>query len=785
VALGKIFELGGISNGSPKTNQPTNKFRVARNVIPTTRGTLIPRYHQNTSGLINKKQISHITAYNTSPLVFATGGYYLGSNLIPLGPNFAEAGDSDGQSQTPKSIRINDTVYFLIPRNINASSLKASSLMKYDGVQMSAAGCSARLLKTNGYLTAGTRFLRAVRHTVDFDNNEPVSQYIQFPTNSASLVISTSQGTNPGGYSRIPDLTLPNTLPTSVPQDEQPLNEAFYGTAANDSANDQILITSGTPFPPNSVVGSYYVIYSTAAEMITAGYSQGELALALKVKAISPLALELSSAKVMKSTREWVSESALTFSAAIATNFSYATMSFMTVWESTSANGIYYFRKVAPYIGTVNPSGTSNPNFISITTTGTAVASTGHDTNILTIAPALNDWYDVNSIKLSPNSNFDWGGSVGFYDMTLYQNNLLLANEDYIWFSDTSLGGWIEQLNSSNSLLIGNKEFGRITAICGTADFLFVGRERKNYYVTGNIATGNYRVQEIQGTSVGPWCNKSALNIKDSVVIINSVGVYQISAGGSTSHLSKFAPANFNTYTALDNTSYDDVVFKMGTGVSSIGVSASNIGMDSVYNPFRELLVFMKRETDNACLVINTLNGEIYEWNGLVPTVISNLVGNCIGLSGFLFSVGSRDTAGGPSANASVVVETQNTSRTYLNTYPAKLYSAWLSAGEPSLEKELLQLKIFGRIAKNVNGGDLKVRHYKDWNIVTLITDTTYSPNTVGDLASQTQYSHKKRLNSDKCLAASVGIESNGSFSDFEIDSLEVEFNEIQMGMKR
>jgi hypothetical protein len=113
------------------------------------------------------------------------------------------------------------------------------------------------------------------------------------------------------------------------------------------------------------------------------------------------------------------------------------------------------------------------------------------------------------------------------------------------------------------------------------------------------------------------------------------------------------------------------------------------------------------------------------------------------------------------------------------------LYTAWLSAGEPSLEKELLQLKIFGRVAKNANGGDLKIRHYKDWDIQTLITDTIYSSTVVASLENQTQYSHKKRLNSDKCLAASVGIETNGYLSDFELDSLEVEFNEIQMGMKR
>lgn len=795
MALGKIFELGGISNGSPKTNQPTNKFRVARNVIPTVRGTLIPRYHQNTSVLLNKRQIRHITIYNTSPLTLVTSGseeqYYLGSSLIPAGPNYALSGASGTefieQAQTPKSIRINNTVYFLTPRDLNTSSI-ASTLLKYDGVQMSSAGCSARGFKTNAVMSGGNRFLRVVRHTVDFDNNEPVSQYIQFSPNSSTPTfnISTSQGINPIGYVSFPDSVFLSVIPSSWPEDTQGISEAFYGTATNDSANDRIIITPETPYPPNPVIGSYYVVFSTNSEMGALGYSTGELALALKIKSLSPLAFELSSSKVMRATREWVSESSLPKASAIASTFKYATMSFMTVWESTSSTGIYYYRTIAPYIGTVNPVGTTNPNFFSVATTGIAIASAGHDTNILTIGPNLNGWYDTTSIKLSPNSSFDWGGSVGFYDMTMYQNNLLLANQDYIWFSDTSLGGWVEQLNASNSLLIGNKEFGRITSICGTSDFLFVGRERKNYYVTGNLATGNYRVQEIQGTSVGPWCNKSSLNVKDSVIIINTSGVYQISAGGASSHLSKFAPANFNTYTALDNSSYDDVVFKMGSGISSLGVTETSIGMDSVYNPFRELLVFMKREANNACLVINTLNGEIYEWDGLIPTILPNLIGNCIGLNGFLFSTGSRDTNINPfSSTASVINETQNTTRTYLNTYPAKLYTAWLSGGEPSFEKELLQLKIFGRIAKDINGGNLKVRHYKDWNIVNLITDTTYTPTFTGDLASQTQYSHKKRLTSDKCLAASVGIESNGAFSDFEIDSFEVEFNEIQIGMKR
>jgi hypothetical protein len=52
-------------------------------------------------------------------------------------------------------------------------------------------------------------------------------------------------------------------------------------------------------------------------------------------------------------------------------------------------------------------------------------------------------------------------------------------------------------------------------------------------------------------------------------------------------------------------------------------------------------------------------------------------------------------------------------------------------------------------------------------------------------LDNQVQYSHKKRLNSDKVLSVSVGIEIDSASSDFEIESFEVEFNPIQSGMKK
>ena len=102
------------------------------------------------------------------------------------------------------------------------------------------------------------------------------------------------------------------------------------------------------------------------------------------------------------------------------------------------------------------------------------------------------------------------------------------------------------------------------------------------------------------------------------------------------------------------------------------------------------------------------------------------------------------------------------------------------------MEKILLQLKIFGRIQSNGTTSSINVCNFKDWDINTKVTNAPYFPNNPSlSLDNQIQYSHKKRFNSDKVLSASVGIEVNSSLVSFEIESLEVEMNPIQEGVKK
>jgi len=784
-----MLKLGGMENKSPKTEQTPGRFRVARNVMPTPDGTIIPRYDgAYQSVFVSSVNIPSISNYDGNSFEisndFAGRCKFYRSSVgeIPISDiqNSTAVLGGRSYSQLPITMRVNNTLYMLTPSN--------GHFLKYDGVQVSPAGLGASTFITNGYLSTGTtRFVRFVKHTIDFDNNEPVSDFIQFPANPAtpSFIVNTAPfGPLPVGYVSLPSATLVNTSPANyypVPTDF-PRNN-FVGTAVYDAVNSQLDITQTFPQTRPLNRESYVMVFHTQAQMTAAAFGSNARALALKVKSSSPLVLDLNNAKVLGEDRVWTTQN-LTTGAIIAPLITYGANHYLTMWESVAATGIYYYRTCIPYLPNSSPSGIPTniaPWAQTVTTTGLAVASTGSDSLAFTIGPTLNGWYDTTTIKISANSTFNFG-ETNFTSMTKYQSLILLANNNYIWFSDTSLGGWVEQFNSQNSLLVGDKEYGRITAICAAEDFFIVSRERKNYYVSGNITTGNYSVQDIENIPVGAWCNNSAINVKNTVFLLTAKGLYQIGAGGSASSLGDMIPRNFNSFNFINLD--EDVVFEMKGTTSNLSFDGLAKGISSSYDPFRELLVFMQRSQTNPCLVIDTAKGEIYEWNGMDATV-TDVYAECISFIDTRFYLGEVDNRVGSFFPASrVFKETPSLTRTYAPLFPIKLYTTWTTSGEPSLEKELLQLKMFGKVA--VTGANsLKVRHYKDWNIQTLITDTTYVPQVLGNINTQVQFSHKKRLNSDKCLAASIGIEIQDSTTDFEIESFEIEFNPIQAGVKR
>jgi hypothetical protein len=768
-----MLNLGGMENSLPKTNQNPSRFRVARNVQPTTNGRIIPRSSYTTGGgqPTGIKRYVHLKDYDNSIFKMgsftATNGfdYYLDNTQIPRSSfqGGAVIGDSDNTSLSVMSFRKNNTLYCL-------NTGPTDYFLKYDGVEITSAGTPQPRFSSVTYNSAGTWFIKVLQHRIDFDNNEPLSETVTFPIlNSATSVnIRTDSNVTP----------ITNYLNANVsPQQEVDTVSGtddlfFFGTATyNAGTQDYSITTTETNIVDPFQVGAYVFIGNGGGPTTTSwlsainGTPDDYRIIALRVKSVSPLVLDGLNAKGRKAgSGFW--ESATFTSATLATNLVFGYRKIFSVWISTSATGNFVLKATHP----AYPESNVSRSFIPSITSATVPSFTTTDLLPVLVGLNLGDFYDVNTRKLALNTTYNFGGSTAFQGMTSYQDQILWWNDDLIYYSDPTLGGSVEHPSASSFIRVGDSEFGQVVSCCGTQDYLIVSRERKNYFINGNLATGNYRVQDISEIEIGAWCNNGTINIKESVILINAVGVWQIQGGGRVSFLGSKIPQNFSTYDGF--TMSDDVAFRLqGFTTFPIKTPYVDTGLDIAFDEYRELLVFCQRSVAGTpVLVLHTKTGEFYEWNGLDAVQLRSIAFN----RGVMY-YGTVDTVG----NAAVVrSETPTlTTQDYAASYPIKLYTTWLTAGEPSLEKQLLQLKMFGYITTS-GGNSINAVHFKDWAL-TKVTNSSYMPD------SATQFSHLKRLNSDKVLAASVGFEVVNNGVTFELESLEVEFNPIQVGVKR
>jgi hypothetical protein len=776
-----MLKLGGIENSSPKTEQSLGRFRVARNVYPTPDGRLIPRYDYGSSDSlpVDTVMVSHIAQYNTDKLYYTAysqspftdsytrmlknGVEIPAVNYIGYPSLYSTLGD---YSQSIQSYRRNNTTYFYDP--------SYGILSKYDGVEVSFAGASQPEVFSGSYTSAGTKWIKVIKHTIDFDNNEPISDAVTFPVAAATtpVVLSKSSGL----------IGSTNVEPKFPSEDKVSGYTGFSGTVTYNAINNDFPIATGIFTSGGATVGSYLVVAINKTQSAFFGFlplSDKAVGVALKIKVLDPIApnfvLDTQGAKYLTNYGEWKDFSiSPTDAAIVAPQIVRAGREFWSVWASTSKTGVYNYQALIH-----SPIGLTDN--INVTVANPPVIVAGSDDVIVTLGPILNDIYDITSVKVSPNV-YRRGFSSYTYlpvGMTVFQDLMLWYDEDLIYFSDTTLGGSFEQGSGQNVFRVGDFDQGRVTSVAGTSDFLVVCRERRNYYVTGNIATGNYRVQEIVEAEIGAWSNSCAVNIKDSIIFLTATGVYQVVSGGKATKLSSSCPKQFSTYDS--NNINEDVSFRLTGFNSELNTGTGSISV--AYDEFRELLVFMKKGPGSPCLVLHTKTGEFYEWDGLMEGRANQTVSTISFMYGEYLIGGIIDV--GITNGAQTFKENSALIPSYRETHPVKLYSTWLTGGEPSLEKILLQVKIFGRIETS-GSNKLQIAHYKDWNINTKITSTEYAPRVIlGSINDQVQYSHKQRLNSDKVLAASVGIELNSGQSTFEIESFEVEFNTIQEGMKK
>lgn len=335
--------------------------------------------------------------------------------------------------------------------------------------------------------------------------------------------------------------------------------------------------------------------------------------------------------------------------------------------------------------------------------------------------------------------------------ITSYSNLLIGYDDNFLYFSETSYGGSTEMTSGTANLFVPGSEFGVITAACGAENFMLVSRERKNYVLSGELTTGNVTYNECDVAIPGAENARATSNaFADQVVFMNKTGIYSVGQSGAITELSKDIRDLF-LGVSEDGNLFDTGIFK-GTKPSFDG-AIYKIILDEA----RGFILILTGQRDQATmavtnaniLVFDTNDGSWYEWT--TPS-------NC---SSIEFVDGKIHFL----CDSEIYVEGETSSSQVLTF-------GWATMGEPSLEKQVTQLKLFAKVA---DGTPILIKQQNDWE-AGLVTDTTLTPDS-------TKYIHKKRLTSSKALSTSVSLE--GQTNGIYLEGIELEMEGIQDGMKK
>ena len=453
-----------------------------------------------------------------------------------------------------------------------------------------------------------------------------------------------------------------------------------------------------------------------------------------------------------------------------------------TVWASGTIAGIYYYKGIVP-AATATALGSlfSGINF-QVDIRNLTLENVVQRASALpfAISGSLNEWYDVSSIKRSFNSYVS--GLESFVSITLYQGSLLLATQDVIYISDFTFGGSLDMTTGLSAVKIGDSEQGNITSMVGTKDFLIVSRERKVYMVAGTLATNNTRIQEIPGIPVGAYSNSCMQEVDGNIILLSSVGCWWINAANAKK-LSGGIELNFRTFmkryiNQQPPAEADSVIFDMNDYPAN-AYSTPNIKkyITCAYDSYRNNLVFTDSSTTKCgeSLVLNLSNEQFTNWNSFDADGYEMSAMTFIDGIQYNGTISDTNLARTSIENTNQAVFTYD----YSTRSPSRLVTTWMTAGEPSLEKQILQLKMFGYI-----WSDLDIKHYQNWDLSTAITNATYTSPGSTSPSNYVMY-HKQRLNSSKAMAVCIEMLHKAGGKSFWIEGLEVEFEAIQAGMKR
>lgn len=297
---------------------------------------------------------------------------------------------------------------------------------------------------------------------------------------------------------------------------------------------------------------------------------------------------------------------------------------------------------------------------------------------------AFEDVYDSTTLKIMPpickyissfGSQIVYGSVqslfTGFTNITGTPNQRnLYVNDDFIIYSDTSAGDGPENVSDLNIQKIGETWDGFITGMRRCNDSLVIFKNRGVFSIDGILISGEYQLRKINTNFAGCTSHKSILESDEGLYFQAHNGLYFTNAIGvkkiSYEIDSVFNSANYNTTRAVRLKKKQKALFYVPQ-LSKVVV------VDYYYNQ-----IYFWDSIDSSCGIVEDSLGNVYFSNG------SNV---------YKFNDGYLDAG-----NA-------------INAYYA---TTWHHAGEPSLNKKWLSMRMF---ALTDEAYTATIETHGDWDI--------------------------------------------------------------------
>lgn len=803
--LGKVFKMAGLYKGQARQLEPDTHFRRALNVWQDKTGKWRPKGDQQD---FSDPEPTDDASFFIDPVVQRTGftrrfkeGFFSAvivdknNALYPNDPehqaNAYHYCDKNGTTITPyykRISRLNVTEREgAMSRNSHPSTVVGEKLFfkvgslpiqKFDGVQILRAGLSLPYIDSAQYTSgAATNWLKVVHARIGFDGRMIASGEVKFPVNATNVTIKNSAA----------DFATELVGRTNVSPSfrDSPRASANYGDDLAWMIRDGGVAWTSTPTTlmctataHNLVVGQWVMFHYGISTFGIDG-----VIYALKVEAIAGLNITFSSTvKVyLKSNLSWVDR------VFVATDAPFSYVGEMIVWSSiqqmvyrsSTENGTFLLCKMNPLYG-VDEAGYTNiiPD-ITVVQPFPSQAFAGQTTS------DIQGWYDISTVKISfPGSDTTYEGLKGLTT----QKGLLIGHDDNaIYWSDATAGGSDEMMNGYSNAVPPGSEFGKIVCVEACEDFILISRERKNYILTGDVASGAFTIAEIKQDIEGAFSSNSAHAVGGGVVMVSRQGVYFVTPSGNTvemtSDIDRLWGANREFDSDPDNLTFKPYKMSEAPSYTSGDFSSWDGNMIRVKHDASRGIVgilFAKRfelanpndeEDTYAILGISLKTGAMYEWQAYSASDSPIKVHD--------FDFYPRYTAEGKYNGSLMQAGVTLTKEDISSAKQAKRYivSSWQTGGEPSLEKQLKQVKFYGQMSS------CRIFHQENWEGFTSAEDIVAPRTNVIYTQGPHPFEHKQRLNSSRAQSYSIGFEPLDE--NFSLEGFEIEWEMIQGGTKK